>query len=150
MLPKRASRHRNPHRLARDPVTDRLWSGEIGEATREEINIIECGNNYGWPFREGLTEGVRDEPSAFLGELTDPVIDFTRDEANAVIGGYVCRGSKLPELRGEYLAGDYVTSRIWAISLDEDAMTATKGLHGQCRRQPAFVYAGSRDPRAGA
>jgi hypothetical protein len=45
--------HRNPHRLARDPVTDRLWSGEVGESSREEINLIECGRNYGWPFREG-------------------------------------------------------------------------------------------------
>lgn len=118
--------HRNPHRLARDPVTDRLWSGEIGEASREEINVIECGNNYGWPFREGKIAGVRPEPDSYLGELTDPVIDFTRDEAQAIIGGYVYRGAKLPELEGYYLAGDYVTNRIWAISLDESTMTATK------------------------
>ncbi|HSN83660.1 MAG TPA: PQQ-dependent sugar dehydrogenase, partial [Polyangiales bacterium] len=118
--------HRNPHRLARDPVTDRLWSGEVGEATREEINLIECGNNYGWPFREGMIAGVRPEPDSFLGELTDPVIDFTREEARAVIGGYVYRGSKFPELVGDYLAGDYATNRIWAISLDEETMLATK------------------------
>jgi uncharacterized repeat protein (TIGR03806 family) len=118
--------HRNPHRLARDPDTDRLWSGEIGESTREEINVIECGNNYGWPFREGKIPGPRPEPPSFLGELTDPVIDFTRDEAQAIIGGYVYRGSRFPELRGDYLAGDYVTNRIWAISLDEETMTATK------------------------
>jgi uncharacterized repeat protein (TIGR03806 family) len=118
--------HRNPHRLARDPLTDRLWSGEIGESTREEINVIECGNNYGWPFREGLIAGVSEEPPSFLGVLTDPVIDFTRDEANAIIGGYVYRGSKFPELYGRYLAGDYVTSQVWAITLDESTMTATK------------------------
>ena len=118
--------HRNPHRLARDPVTDRLWSGEIGEASREEINVIECGNNYGWPFREGKVAGVRPEPDSYLGQLTDPVIDFTRDEAQAIIGGYVYRGAKFSELQGYYLAGDYVTNRIWAISLDEGTMTATK------------------------
>jgi uncharacterized repeat protein (TIGR03806 family) len=118
--------HRNPHRLARDPITDRLWSGEVGEASREEINLIECGNNYGWPFREGTIAGVRPEPASFLGELTDPVIDFTRDEARALIGGYVYRGSKFPELVGDYLAGDYATNHIWAISLDEETMVATK------------------------
>lgn len=118
--------HRNPHRLARDPLTDRLWSGEIGESSREEINVIECGNNYGWPYREGLIEGVFPMPSSYLGVLTDPVIDFTRDEANAIIGGYVYRGSKLPELYGHYLAGDYVTNRVWAFTLDETTMMASK------------------------
>jgi uncharacterized repeat protein (TIGR03806 family) len=118
--------HRNPHRLARDPLTDRLWSGEVGESSREEINVIECGNNYGWPFREGLIAGVIAEPPSYLGVLTDPVIDFTRDEARAIIGGYVYRGSKLPELYGHYLAGDYGTSQVWAITLDESTMTATK------------------------
>ncbi len=118
---------RNPFRLAHDPVTDRLWSGEVGAQTREEINIIECGNNYGWPFREGLIEGVRPPPPPpILGTLTDPVIDFTRDEAAAIIGGYVYRGTRFPELYGRYLAGDYVSNRIWAITLDEPTMTATK------------------------
>ena len=118
--------HRNPHRLARDALTDRLWSGEVGESTREEINVIECGNNYGWPFREGLIEGVQPEPPSYLGVLTDPVVDFTRSEARAIIGGYVYRGAQFPELYGRYLAGDYVTNRIWAITLDETTMTATK------------------------
>ena len=90
--------HRNPHRLARDPVTDYMWSGEIGQSTREEINLIFCGNNYGWPFREGLVAGVRPEPSSYEGILTDPVIDFVRTEARAIIGGYVYRGTRYPEL----------------------------------------------------
>jgi uncharacterized repeat protein (TIGR03806 family) len=118
--------HRNPHRIARDPVTDRLWAGEVGESSREEINLIECGNNYGWPFREGLIAGARIEPSSYLGVLTDPIIDFVRAEAAAIIGGYVYRGSKFPELYGRYLAGDYVTNGIWAITLDENTMMATK------------------------
>jgi uncharacterized repeat protein (TIGR03806 family) len=120
--------HRNPHRLAHDAVTDRLWAGEVGESTREEINIIECGNNYGWPFREGLVAGPFDEPAQYLGTLTDPILDFTRDEARAIIGGYVYRGTRFPELYGYYLAGDYVTNQIWAIALDESTMTGTKTL----------------------
>ncbi len=117
---------RNPHRLAHDPITGRIWEGEVGQFQREEVNILECGNNYGWPFREGLIAGVRPEPSSFLGVLTDPVIDFTRAEARSIIGGYVYRGSKFPELYGHYLAGDYVTNQVWAITLDENTMTATK------------------------
>ncbi|MGB5522898.1 MAG: DUF4215 domain-containing protein [Polyangiales bacterium] len=117
---------RNPFRLAHDAITGRLWEGDVGETSREEINIIECGNNYGWPFREGLAAGPRSEPASFLGILTDPVIDFPRGEAGAIIGGYVYRGSRLPELYGRYLTGDYVTNRIWAVTLDETTMIATK------------------------
>jgi uncharacterized repeat protein (TIGR03806 family) len=118
---------RNPYRLAHDPVTGRLWGGDVGEDSREEIDIIECGNNYGWPFREGLIPGpYHSEPPSFLGVLTDPVIDFTRSEAAAIIGGYVYRGSRFPELYGRYLAGDYISGQVWAITLDENTMTATR------------------------
>jgi uncharacterized repeat protein (TIGR03806 family) len=121
--------HRNPHRLTVDKVTGRLWSGEVGGHTREEINVIEKGNNYGWPMREGLVAGPEPTmPDPLLGTLTDPVIDFTRDEANAIIGGYVYRGTKFPELYGKYIAGDHVTQNIYAITLDPDTMTATKEL----------------------
>jgi uncharacterized repeat protein (TIGR03806 family) len=117
--------HRNPHRLAKDPATGRLWSGEIGESTREEVNVLEAGRNYGWPFREGTVAGPSPPPAQILGLLTEPVIDFPRSEAQALIGGYVYHGARLPELQGRYLAGDYVTSRIWAITLDQASMRAT-------------------------
>ena len=85
--------HRNPYRIALDPVTGFLWSGEVGELTREEINILQKGGNYGWPFREGRTTGPREPPALILGSLTDPVIDLERSEAVALIGGYVYRGA---------------------------------------------------------
>ena len=117
--------HRNPHRLALDPATGRLWSGEVGESTREEINVIEAGRNYGWPFREGTVAGPGPMPEQILGILTEPVIDFGRSDANAIIGGYVYHGTRLPELEGRYLAGDWGSRKIWAITLDEANMRAT-------------------------
>ena len=118
--------HRAPHRLALDPETGDLWSGEVGESTREEINLIRRGMNYGWPFREGMIAGPRPQPASYIGTLTDPVIDFMRTEAQALIGGYVYRGTSFPELSGRYIAGDYVKQTVWAITLDRNTMTATK------------------------
>ncbi|MGH0034638.1 MAG: PQQ-dependent sugar dehydrogenase [Myxococcota bacterium] len=118
--------NRAPHRMTRDILTGRLWSGEIGQSTREEINIIEKGRNYGWPFREGLTTGVRGEPASIVGTLTDPVVDFTRSEANAIIGGYVYRGTMFPELYGIYLAGGYGQRKIWAVTYEEASGTGSK------------------------
>ena len=120
--------HRNPHRIAVDSASGRLWSGEVGESTREEVNVLARGGNFGWPFREGLTSGPRSAPAVILGTLTDPVIDFDRSEANAIIGGYVYHGSQFPELAGRYITGDYVTANVWALTLDVASMTATKDL----------------------
>jgi len=117
---------RNPYRLSNDAVTGQIWSGEVGHSSREEVNIVAKRNNYGWPFREGMTDGVRPKPAQVIGTLTNPIIDFRRNEAGAIIGGYVYRGSRFPELSGRYLAGDYVTNNIWAITLDQNTMTATK------------------------
>ena len=41
--------HRNPQGLAFHPVTGQLWEHEHGPKGGDEINIIEAGNNYGWP-----------------------------------------------------------------------------------------------------
>ena len=118
--------HRNPHRIALDEMTGMLWSGEIGQSTREEINVIMTGRNYQWPYMEGLATGLRPPPATIIGIEQPPVIDFDRTEARAIIGGYVYRGTKFPELYGKYLAGDHILNNIWAITLDEQTMTATK------------------------
>jgi len=119
--------HRNPHRMTKDSATGRLWSGEIGESSREEINVIEIGHNYGWPYREGTIAGGTSPPTTPIlgGRLTDPVIDFVRSDASAIIGGYVYNGSRFPELRGRYLAGDHLTRKVFAIALDEINMKAS-------------------------
>ena len=120
--------HRNPHRIALDPVTGLLWSGEVGQSTREEVNVIITGRNYQWPYMEGLTTGVRAKPSTIIGIEQPPVVDFNRTEGRTIIGGYVYRGTRFPELSGRYIAGDYSTNNIWAITLDINSMTATKEL----------------------
>ncbi|MDW7733160.1 MAG: PQQ-dependent sugar dehydrogenase [Methanolobus sp.] len=40
--------HRNPQGLAWDEE-GRLWATEHGPSAHDELNLIEAGNNYGWP-----------------------------------------------------------------------------------------------------
>ncbi len=119
---------RNPHRITIDRVTGNIWSGEIGELSREEINVIRKGHNYGWPFREGTIAGVRPEPPSYIGILTEPVVDFLRTEAQSIIGGYVYRGTEYPELVGRYITGGWELSNMYAVDLDPVTMTGTKEL----------------------
>ncbi|MDF1837811.1 MAG: PQQ-dependent sugar dehydrogenase [Planctomycetota bacterium] len=110
--------HRNPHRISFDQVTGELWSGEVGSAHQEEVNIIEPGGNYGWPFREGRWDGPRPEPLTYPGTLTEPAMVYPRSISNALIGGYVYRGARLPELYGKYICAGYSQNRIFAVERD--------------------------------
>ena len=47
--------HRNPQGLDRHPTTGKIWEHEHGPRGGDELNIIEKGNNYGWPV---ITYGV--------------------------------------------------------------------------------------------
>ena len=60
--------HRNPQGLAFQPGTGRLFSTEHGPAGNDEVNIIEAGNNYGWPTVQGIAADPR---------FVDPVAEFT-------------------------------------------------------------------------
>jgi glucose/arabinose dehydrogenase len=48
---------RNAEGLAFDPHTHRLWEVEDGPKGGDELNIIEPGENYGWPI---ISDGVND------------------------------------------------------------------------------------------
>lgn len=41
--------HRNVQGLALHPVTGQVWAHEHGPQGGDEVNLIEAGNNYGWP-----------------------------------------------------------------------------------------------------
>jgi aldose sugar dehydrogenase len=45
--------HRNQQGLAFQPGTGMLWSTEHGWNSRDELNIIRKGKNYGWPYCAG-------------------------------------------------------------------------------------------------
>jgi glucose/arabinose dehydrogenase len=103
---------RNPWRFSFDRVTDDLYIGDVGQNTREEINVSlapDAGRalNYGWRLMEGL---LCFNPSSNCnpGNLTLPVLDYSHlNGACSVTGGYVYRGSVKPDLRGTYFYADF-------------------------------------------
>ncbi len=44
---------RNPWRFSFDRMTGDLWLADVGEETWEEVNLIQSGQFYGWPYYEG-------------------------------------------------------------------------------------------------
>ncbi|MEO8063697.1 MAG: PQQ-dependent sugar dehydrogenase [Pseudomonadota bacterium] len=105
---------RNPWRWTFDSATGALWLGDVGSHTREEIDLVVKGGNYGWRCKEGsldtaLTCGVPSSP------LIAPVAEYEHPVGQAVTGGFVYHGSAIPALVGRYVFGDYSSQMIWTI-----------------------------------
>ena len=109
---------RNPWRFSFDRVTGDLWIGDVGSATYEEVNYQPAaspgGENYGWDLMEGTACRAEGGCDAFVA----PVSGFDRDEGCVVTGGYVYRGSAMPDLHGVYLFADYCSGRVWGLVRD--------------------------------
>jgi len=120
---------RNPWRMSFDRETDRLWVTDVGGRRREEVNIAFKGSNHQWAYAEGTLPTTSFDPQAdrkptpYLGVEAPPVYEYPRDSMNrCIIGGYVYRGTKLPELTGRYVFADQC-GRIYALpagNLDRD------------------------------
>jgi glucose/arabinose dehydrogenase len=111
---------RNPHRMTHDPADDLVWIGDVGDQTREEINVLSPGANFQWNAFEGTRRANGRMPAAPIGSWTPPVVEFTRSQARSIIGGYVYRGPRLPELTGKYILADFSRRRIWALPYEVD------------------------------
>lgn len=112
---------RNPWKWSFDRVTGEIWLGDVGHASREEINRIEHGGNYGWPAREG--ELCRVDPCD-LEDFIDPVHAYPRGMGCSVTGGYVYRGAAHPDLEGLYLFADWCSGLVWGLRPVEDEFVA--------------------------
>ncbi|QTN31012.1 PQQ-dependent sugar dehydrogenase [Akkermansiaceae bacterium] len=115
---------RNPWRCSFDRQTGDFWIGDVGQNHWEEINFVENGKaggmNFGWRLREGEIETPKKEvggkkPNANV----EPVYVYKHgsgpSEGLSVTGGYVYRGSKVPDLIGRYVFADYQNPRIWSL-----------------------------------
>jgi uncharacterized repeat protein (TIGR03806 family) len=116
---------RSPHRMTIDPPTGRIYIGDVGAGSREEISRIdpgESGLNFQWSYVEGFLGTM---PASYIGISKPPILDYTHGEGQAVIGGHVYRGSEFAtQLGGRYIFGDNVARTIWV--MDESTTPATK------------------------
>jgi hypothetical protein len=73
-------------------------------------------------------------------ELIDPIWEYHHDLGKSITGGSVYRGSRVPELRGHYLYGDYVSGKIWALKYDEAKSRVTANRQIKDRNIPIFSF----------
>ena len=121
---------RNPWRFSFDRETGTGWIADVGQNQWEEIDRMQDGANYGWNTYEG--NACFDGPCDPEG-LTFPVWQYNHSLGCSITGGYVYRGSQVPELVGRYVYGDYCSGRIWSLdasSINPDNQQLNIGTFG--------------------
>jgi glucose/arabinose dehydrogenase len=64
--------HRNPQGLDWHPETGQLYATEHGPVGNDEVNLIEAGENYGWPEVQGEQHGQYRAPLAVYAPAIAP------------------------------------------------------------------------------
>ncbi|MDX2272879.1 MAG: PQQ-dependent sugar dehydrogenase [Cyanobacteriota bacterium] len=106
---------RNPWRNSFDRLTGDLYIADVGQDSREEVNVQPAsssgGENYGWNIREGtLVIDPDDNPP----NLVDPVYEYDHSVGQSITGGYVYRGFNTL-WQGTYFFADFSSGRIWSL-----------------------------------
>jgi len=119
---------RNPYRMSFDMGGEHgLLVGDAGQNRWEEVSQVSLGANLGWNVKEGThcfstanpdadAESCPDEVGSGHPDegapLVNPVIEYQNANAEGglglvVVGGYIYRGTALPDFEGKYFFGDW-------------------------------------------
>lgn len=97
---------RNPFTFAFDPASGVMHINDVGQQTREEINVGARGANYGWPVCEGVCTGTSSS------QFTNPLYTYGHIQSRggaAITGGAFFEPGNFPDYKeGSYYFGDYV------------------------------------------
>jgi len=109
--------HRNPQGLVfgRD---GKLYSSEHGEATDDELNLIEKGRNYGWPDVEGFCDLISEQSYCDEYFIREPLVAWTPTEAPCGLGYF--DHESIPEWRHSLLQTFLKDKELKALRLSED------------------------------
>lgn len=119
---------RNPYRFAFDTLSGDLIQADVGQNNIEEIDRIVRGGNFGWAIKEGdfifnRTNGPAGNagtignppgnrsiglPAGLIDPISGPLgtLEYDHNEGISITGGFVYRGSDIPQLYGKYIFGD--------------------------------------------
>ncbi|GMV91488.1 MAG: hypothetical protein AMXMBFR82_12660 [Candidatus Hydrogenedentota bacterium] len=111
--------NRNPQGLSINPADDLLWESEHGPMGGDELNVIEAGNNYGWPL---ITYG-RNYNGALVSEdrrkegLEQPALYWR--PSIAVSGVEFYTGDQFPRWQNALLVGALKYEQVSVLQIED-------------------------------
>ena len=130
---------RNPWRFSWDRDTRDFWIADVGQNQWEEIDFVAGGRaaglNFGWNRVEGTHQFSGEAPANTVA----PIFEYSHDGGGcSVTGGYVYRGSKIPDLQGAYVFTDYCDSALRAITQKGGKLADQRDLGAKGNQVAAF------------
>ena len=116
---------RNPHRITWSR-SGQMLASNIGHHNIESLNLIEAGNDYGWPMREGTFElkywqdmdnlyPLPSDDSSY--NITYPVAQYDHDDGNAICAGFEYWGTEVPSMNGKFFFGDIPRGKLFYVEV---------------------------------
>jgi len=122
---------RNPWRFSFDRTDGLLYIADVGQDLHEEVNAVPAaqgGQNYGWNIMEGTA--CYNAASCNQAGLTLPVFEYLHgaNDVNgcSITGGFVYRGTAIPELAGTYFYSDFCKGYLKSFVYRNGAVSAAQ------------------------
>ena len=134
---------------------DRLYALDIGPQGGDELNLLEGGNNYGWPLvtwgfdYTGTAMSSRQMAPGFV----DPVVVWSPSLAPSGLAYY--DGDQFPAWRGDFFAGALGDQTILRLRIKDDKLVHQERLLPELNERirsvatgpDGFIYAVTDSPR---
>jgi glucose/arabinose dehydrogenase len=126
---------RNPWRFSFDRKTGRLYIGDVGQNSWEEVSTRTASalggtpENYQWDAREGnAASGCSSDGIQGPGAQAGPIDVYSHSLGCSITGGHAYWGSVLSSLRGWYFFADFCEGRIWRLKFANGRLVADRRL----------------------
>jgi glucose/arabinose dehydrogenase len=110
--------NRNPQGLDLHPQTGAIWESEHGPRGGDEINIIEVGNNYGWPV---ITHGINYNGKPIADATSAPGMEQPKHywtPSIAVCGIDFYEGDRFPNWKYDLFAGGLASKELHRLQIE--------------------------------
>ncbi|MEM9507529.1 MAG: PQQ-dependent sugar dehydrogenase [Cyanobacteria bacterium P01_E01_bin.35] len=112
--------HRNIQGMTINPLSNSIWSTEHGSKGGDELNLMEPGQNYGWPevsYSDEYTGGKVANISS-RADVPEPKVVWTPSIAPSGLAIYY--SDRFTQWQGDLFAGGLVSRDVRRIDLDDE------------------------------
>ncbi|GAA0872994.1 PQQ-dependent sugar dehydrogenase [Gangjinia marincola] len=141
--------HRNPQGMDKHPESGKIWLHEHGPRGGDEINIVEKGENYGWPV---ITYGINYSGTEITDQTSKPGMQqpiYYWIPSIAPSGMTFVTSSKYPQLQGNLLVGslkfeylEHVVLKGQQVTKREKLLEGIGRVRSVIQGPDGFVYVG--------
>lgn len=125
---------RNPQGAAVHPVSGELWVADHGPQGGDEINLVQAGDNHGWPLVSyGCPYGAPIGNTCWVNGGThaptyiEPVSTWT-PTSTAPSGMAFYTGNRYPSWTGQLFVGSLAGQTLWRLTLSGNTVSARTAM----------------------